>query len=103
MTNKGAIAILRNISMWNMINGDEYNALKMAIKALEKEGHMRTCPSCGLEVHTDFKNCPRCGKRIVRNENAEYHNGDCRICKHNNTEKCEWCGDGNNFERKVSG
>ena len=29
-----------------------------------EKSNMRTCPSCGLEVHTDFKNCPRCGKRI---------------------------------------
>ena len=29
-----------------------------------------------------------------------YHDGDCRICKHHDTEKCEWCGEGNNFEVK---
>jgi len=42
MKNKGAIAILRNISLWNIINGDEYNALKMAIKALEREQDIKT-------------------------------------------------------------
>ena len=37
-------------------------------KCFRHEDNMRTCPSCGLEVHTDFANCPRCGKRIERKE-----------------------------------
>ena len=37
---------------------------------------------------------------VLEVPSAEYHDGACRICKHNNTDKCEWCGEGNNFEVK---
>lgn len=29
------------------------------------KGHMRICPQCGLEVHTDFDSCPRCGTDLT--------------------------------------
>ena len=48
-------------------------------------------------VYPKSMDCEKC--KYFRHENV-YHDGDCRICKHNDTEKCEWCGDGNNFERK---
>lgn len=41
MTNKDAMAILRNMSLWNTLNGDECNALKKAIKALENEQNIK--------------------------------------------------------------
>ena len=43
-------------------------------KYFRHEDNMRTCPSCGLDVHTDFENCPRCGKRIERKESKD---GNC--------------------------
>ena len=36
MTNKGAKAILQNMSLWNTINGDEFNALKQGMNALDE-------------------------------------------------------------------
>ena len=79
MTNNSAIAILRNMSLWNIINGDEYNAIKMAINALgEKKGHWidhqmgrwiyAKCSECGTvwDVKSNF--CPNCGCRMKEGE-----------------------------------
>ena len=33
-------------------------------KRREADGHMLTCPCCGLDVHSDFNKCPRCGGDI---------------------------------------
>ena len=34
----------------------------------QKYGEMRICPSCGLDVHSDFKYCPRCGRKMQESE-----------------------------------
>ena len=90
MTREDAIKILEQLKrIDDMILDSPKNtyAIKMAIKALKQEpitvetinqyckehnyvlcekgtehGKMLTCPNCGLDVHSDFKNCPRCGK-----------------------------------------
>ena len=31
-------------------------------------GKMLICPSCGLEVHSDFDSCPRCGADMTERE-----------------------------------
>ena len=35
-------------------------------KTESTHGKMLICPSCGLEVHSDFDSCPRCGADIRR-------------------------------------
>lgn len=45
----------------------EIQALLMAIQALEAQGTILKCPSCGLEVHSDFNECPRCGANMSEN------------------------------------
>jgi len=37
----------------------------------QKYGEMRICPSCGLDVHSDFKCCPRCGAKMQESEDKE--------------------------------
>lgn len=34
----------------------------------QKYGEMRICPSCGLDVHSDFDYCPRCGAKMQESE-----------------------------------
>ena len=31
-------------------------------------GDMLVCPSCGLDVHSDFKTCPRCGAKMFKSQ-----------------------------------
>lgn len=34
----------------------------------QNHGKMLVCPSCGLDVHSDFKYCPRCGRKMQESE-----------------------------------
>lgn len=81
MTKERAISHLKDISMWGIIQADEYNALKMAIEELQKKprvGKWKTqklqrseltyCSECGFGKHIDdernYNYCPICGCRI---------------------------------------
>ena len=57
MKNITAIAILKNISMWSMLNADEYHALKMGIEALrEKEKREKDIMSDYPDMPYQFDN-----------------------------------------------
>ena len=76
-------------------------AIGMAIQVLEAQGTMLKCPSCGLEVHSDFNECPRCGANVSENPTG------CDTCKHNDKdwdeEPCEECTRANSGYEQADG
>lgn len=71
MTKERAISHLKDISMWGIVQADEYNALKMAIAELQKK------PKTGKWV-----------KVIEENGNKFYM---CSVCKEGTDEDYDWC------------
>ena len=77
MTKERAISHLKDISMWGIVQADEYNALKMAIAELQKKPKTShwvdcygwyKCDNClsDFKFPDDdlFQYCPRCGCRM---------------------------------------
>ncbi len=64
-----AITILENMSMWSMLNADEYHALKMGIEAL------RTKAKEQAAIDTALKNI----KAEIEREGEMYPDGDWYI------------------------
>lgn len=44
---------------------EEYSRIICQLPPVTPQNHgkMLICPSCGLDVHSDFKYCPRCGRK----------------------------------------
>ena len=92
MTNKSAIIILRNISLWNLINGNEYNALQMAIKALSATPAEQTheewewCTDCkeyDQEQHCCHRYC-----KVIRETVDEIKQAERTGCWNNHQVAC---------------
>ena len=57
MKNIAAITILKNISMWSIVNADEYHALKMGIEAL-REKEKREKEKREKDIKSDYPDIP---------------------------------------------
>ena len=57
-------AALDLVQYYDDYDSELYKAIKRLPPVRPMHGKMLVCPSCGLDVHSDFHNCPRCGAKM---------------------------------------
>jgi len=69
--------VISRKAVLDLVNSDwKYEGLETDVASLppvtpQNHGKMLVCPSCGLDVHSDFKYCPKCGAKMQESEVQE--------------------------------